>query len=204
MKLSRTDERSQSWRQSVNCDGRAGWVLLMAAALVLVPAALGESGRMWLRYDRQGLEQGQLWRLFSAHVVHLNWQHALLNAAALCLLWVLFAAEYPARRWLWIIGGALVVIDAGLWFLRPQVEWYVGASGILHGVLAAGALAGYRKRRESGALLMLLLVIKLVYEQRTGLSAFDSALPILPDAHLFGVLGGLLGAWLPRDRANSL
>ena len=204
MKLSGTDDGSQSWRQSVNCDGRAGWALLIAVAVVLVPTAAGDSGRLWMRYDRQGLAHGQLWRLCSAHLVHLNWRHALLNAAALCLLWVLFAGEYTARRWFWIVGGALVGIDAGLWFLRPQVEWYVGASGILHGVLAAGALAGYRHRRESGALLLLLLIVKLVYEQSTGMSAVDSELPVLPDAHLFGVLGGLIGAWLPGLRAKSL
>jgi hypothetical protein len=65
-------------------------------------------------------------------------------------------------------------------------------------VLAAGAAAACRRGEDLGALLLLLLIAKLVYEQQTGLSVFQSSLPILPDAHLFGALGGLLGASLPR------
>jgi rhomboid family GlyGly-CTERM serine protease len=136
--------------------------------------------------------------------VHLNLTHALLNCAGLVLLWMLFAREYTPRRWAWILLASTLAIDAGLWFLRPLIDWYVGASGVLHGALAAGALAMYRRRDGTGAAVLLFLIVKLAYEQHSGASLFASDLPLLPDAHVFGVFGGLLGAWLPRPAAKPL
>jgi len=178
--------------------------LLVVLALLLGLCALGESGRVALRYQRESLAQGQWWRLLSAHLVHLNLTHALLNCAGLLLLWILFAREYTPRRWVWILLTSMVAIDAGLWFLRPLVDWYVGASGVLHGALAAGALSMYRRRDGTGAAVLLLLIVKLAYEQHSGASLFASDLPLLADAHVFGVLGGLLGACLPRPAWKPL
>jgi rhomboid family GlyGly-CTERM serine protease len=204
MKINRTDVASQSWLRSANCDARYGAALLGALIVILGLCAAGEAGREALRYERGPLMHGQLWRLLSAHLVHLNLVHALLNCAGLILLWMLFAREYAPRRWAWILLSSAVVIDLGLWFLRPAIEWYLGASGVLHGALAAGAIALYRRSDGVGPALLLLLIVKLIYEQHSGASVFASDLPLVPDAHLFGVLGGLIGAWLPLRPRKSL
>jgi rhomboid family GlyGly-CTERM serine protease len=172
--------------------------------LIVVLGATGEWGRARLAYDRDALARYQWWRLLSAHVVHLSWRHALLNCAGLGVLWALFARELAPRRWLWILTLAALAIDLGLWFLYPGVDWYVGASGVLHGAWAAGAYAAYRRGDGMGAVAMLLLVIKLVYEQQSGSSVFDRDLPLVPSAHLLGALGGLLGALVPRRPAKPL
>ena len=62
----------------------------------------------------------------------------------------------------------------------------------------------YRRGEPVGAGLLLLLVVKLVYEQQYGASLFDADLPLVPAAHLFGALGGLIGAVLPRAAAKPL
>ena len=204
MKLSRTDAASHSWLRSANCDARYGLALLAAVASLLVISAGGDSARAALRYERSALAQGEWWRLISAHLVHLSIEHNLLNCAGLALLWMLFAREYSPRRWLGILACSMLMIDAALWFLRPAIEWYLGASGVLHGALAAGAIALYRRADALGAALVLLLVVKLIYEQHSGASAFAAGLPLVPDAHLFGALGGLVGAWLPRQRSKPL
>jgi rhomboid family GlyGly-CTERM serine protease len=117
---------------------------------------------------------------------------------------MLFAREFPPRRWLWIGLLAAASIDAGLWFLQPTVDWYLGASGVLHGAWAAGACAMYRRGDGSGAALLLLLIVKLIYEQQSGASLFDGELPLVSAAHLYGTLGGLIGALLPRRPAKPL
>jgi|SRR5579871_2692421 len=200
--VNRSDNRFQAWFRSANCDAGYGLALLGLVSLVLGLVLSGDAGRLALRYDRLGLAEHQWWRLVSAHLVHSGWQHALLNAAALVLLWCLFARAFSPRRWLWIMVLSVTMIDAGLWFLRPAVQWYLGASGVLHAVLAAGACAMYRRGQEMGAVLLLLLVVKLLYEQQTGQSLLLHGLPLVADAHLFGALGGLIGAFLPRIRSQ--
>jgi len=172
--------------------------------LLLALCALGDQGREVLDYQRGAIAHQQWWRLISAHLVHLGWRHALLNDVGLALLWMLFAREFAPRRWLWIVLLAAASIDAGLWFLRPQVDWYLGASGVLHGAWAAGACAMYRRGDGFGAALLLLLIAKLVYEQNSGASLFEGDLPLVSAAHLFGALGGLIGAVLPRTPAKPL
>ena len=204
MKTIRTDGASQSWLRSANCDARYGAALLAALGVILGLCASGESGREALRYQRVALAHGQWWRLLTAHLMHLSIAHALLNSAGLVLLWMLFAREFPARRWAWILLTSSAAIDAGLWFLRPAVDWYLGASGVLHGALAAGAVAMYRRGDGLGAGLLLLLIVKLINEQYSGASVFAGDLPLVPDAHLFGALGGLIGAWVPQRTGKPL
>lgn len=202
--MTRTDSVARSWFRSLNCDARYGATLFAVQALLWALGATGEWGRTWLAYDRDALARGQWWRLLSAHLVHLSWQHLALNAAGLALLWALFARCFSPRRWLWIALVAAVCIDAGLWWRAPEVQWYVGLSGVLHAALAAGAVAFYRRGEGMGAALLLLLIVKLIYEQRSGASVFEPSLPLIPQAHLYGALGGVLGAFVPRSSAKSL
>jgi rhomboid family GlyGly-CTERM serine protease len=204
MNTHRTESSAQSWFRSANCDARYGTALLASVLLLLLLAALGDWGRSALQYERGALSHYQWWRLLSAHLVHLGWRHAWLNCAGLMLLWMLFAREFAPRRWLWIVLLSAASIDAGLWFLRPEVDWYLGASGVLHGTWAAGACAMYRRGDGFGAALLLLLVVKLVYEQQSGASLFDRDLPLVSVAHLYGALGGLIAALLPRVAAKPL
>jgi rhomboid family GlyGly-CTERM serine protease len=204
MNTVRSDSSSQSWFRSANCDARYGAALIGVVALLLALSAGGGWVREHLQYERDALAHFQWWRLISAHLVHLGWRHALLNCSGLTALWMLFAREFSPRRWLWIVLLATATIDAGLWFLRPTLDWYVGASGVLHGTWAAGACAMYRRGDALGAALLLLLIAKLVYEQQSGASLFDGDLPLVPAAHLFGALGGLIGAVLPRAATKPL
>ncbi|HUI59614.1 MAG TPA: rhombosortase [Steroidobacteraceae bacterium] len=183
---------------SLNCDGPRGLALLLACALLLLPELAGEAGRAALRYDRVGLAQGQWWRLVTGHLVHLDLGHAVLNSLGLLLMWALFARDYRPAQWLMIVLAAMAAIDAGLWLRDSTVAWYVGSSGVLHGVMVAGTLAHLRRGDLDGWLLAVFIVVKLVYEQTAGALPFsDSHAGVVVDAHLYGAAGGaLLGGWL--------
>jgi len=145
----------------------------------------------------------QWWRLVTAHVVHLDVRHALLNDLGLALVWALFARDYSLRQWAAVVLGAVVAIDAGLWLCDSTLEWYVGSSGALHGVMAAGALAHLRRGERDGALLSVALVAKLGYEHWAGALPFSASLPVVVSAHLYGVIGGSAVAVFVRPRARS-
>ena len=190
--------------ESLNCDGRLGLLLLLACVLLILPSLAGEAGRVALRYDRAALAAGQLWRLLSAHLVHLGLRHALLNALGLALMWALFARDYAPRQWLVIVLAAAVAIDAGLWLWDSTVQWYVGSSGVLHGVMAAGTLAHLKRRDWDGWLLAAILAGKLLYEQRVGPLPLSGTSAVVVDAHLFGALGGLAAALPLKGRPQPL
>jgi hypothetical protein len=79
--------------------------------------------------------------------------------------------------------------------LDPSVLWYVGLSGVLHGLVAAGALALVVRRQALGAVLGVCLGAKLVFEQIVGPVPFTAESvggPVVVAAHLYGSAGGIL------------
>jgi rhomboid family GlyGly-CTERM serine protease len=166
-------------------------VALLVFAGLLLPLLLPEAAQTAGRYDRAAVASGEWWRFISAHVVHLGPRHTLLNAAAAGVLVLLFGEALSARTWLLVVAVSLVAVDAGLWFLSPRIQWYAGASGVLHGVIAAGGLALASLRDWRGGVLLALLTSKLIFEQYTaGDLGFAGGLPVVLDAHLYGALGG--------------
>jgi rhomboid family GlyGly-CTERM serine protease len=190
---------------SLNSDGGRGVALLaICALLVTLELAGGEPGRVALRYDRAALQSGEWWRLLTGHFVHLNLEHALLNAAGLALMWALFARDYTLRQWALIVLACIAAVDMGLWFRDSRLAWYVGASGVLHGVMTAGALAHLRRGKFDGWILATFLIVKLTYESLAGAMPFSSDIgPVVVNAHLYGAVGGLTAAIIFRAAARG-
>jgi rhomboid family GlyGly-CTERM serine protease len=180
-----------------------GSVTLLALALMLA----GDSGRVWLRFERAGIAAGEVWRLLTGHFVHLGISHTILNLAGLVLVWLLVGRAYRWPQWLWIMAGSVAAIDLGLWFGVPTLEWYVGLSGLLHGMLAAGILAGLAERSAEALILAVVVAGKLAYEQFAGPlpgSESTSGGAVIVDAHLWGVIGGTaVAATLIRVRRGA-
>ena len=175
--------------------------------LCLVLWAGGDALRDALSFKRSGIAAGEAWRLLTGHLVHLGTSHMLLNTAGLVVVWLLVGRVYPARQWAMISVAVVVAIDAGLWWLNPRLEWYVGLSGVLHGWLAAGAVNLLIRGRSDGWLLVALVAAKLVFEQWQGPipgSAESAGGPVIVDAHLYGGLAGAAcGFVLTRFGARS-
>ena len=185
--------------KSLNCDRGYGMALLAALALLLAPEFV-EGARDALSYQRTGIGQGEYWRLLTGHFVHLDLEHAVLNGLGLVLMWALFARDYPPARWLAIYLGAALAVSAGLWAFNPEIGWYVGASGALHGVMTAGTLAHLRRGDLDGWILAVFIVLKLAYEQFSGALPFAGSPDTVVDAHLYGAIGGVVLALLLRPR----
>jgi rhomboid family GlyGly-CTERM serine protease len=178
--------------KSLNGDRGHGIALLACLVVLLLPEAAGPVSREALGYQREALAAGQWWRLLTGNFVHLDLEHAVLNGFGLVLMWALFARDYPPWRWLAIYLGSALAVTAGLWFLSPQIEWYVGASGALHGVMTAGTLAHLRRGDLDGWILTGFIAVKLGFEQIVGALPFAGSPDTVVDAHLYGALGGVV------------
>lgn len=163
--------------------------------MLLALAALPVGWIDALAYQRAGIAGGQWWRLISAHFVHLNLTHAAMNAAALALVWLVLHRAATAAGWL-LLGLLLgVSLALALWWLAPELQRYVGASGVLHGLVAFGALRLLKRQRIECVLLLVGLIVKLAWEQRFGASAQTAAWiggRVIVDAHAYGALAGAL------------
>jgi rhomboid family GlyGly-CTERM serine protease len=167
--------------------GRWVWLLLILMVLDAV-LVLGDSFSMLLRYDRGAIAAGGWWRLLTAHIVHLDLHHLILNELGLVLMWSLFAQDFDAVDWCSIVLSGALSISCGLWWLSPSVTWYVGASGVLHTVLAAGTAKHLIERQWDRWILLLVICGKLAWEQTVG----HTQPLIVVDAHLYGAVSGFL------------
>jgi rhomboid family GlyGly-CTERM serine protease len=178
-----------------------GLVIIVSSLLALS----GDWGRELLRYDRDAIAGGEIWRLVSGHFVHLGLSHWLYNGVGLTLIWILVGQFLRAGQWLLVTCVSILCIDAGFWFLEPQLQWYVGLSGMQHGFLVAGIVAGYRRRRVEMAVLGAIIFGKLAYEQLLGPipgSEFSSGGAVVTAAHLYGAIGGLIAIAIVNIRVR--
>lgn len=184
---------------------RAGWAVagtIGLAALMLQLA--GAAGRDALMYDRPRIAGGEIYRLASGHLVHLDWRHLSLNLAGLVLVWALVGDRFRALQWLFIAAASAAVIDGAFWWLMPELRWYVGLSGVLHGLLVAGAIGLYRERRTESIVLLAVVALKLAYEGLFGpVPGSSDAIGgnVITEAHLYGALGGAVAAAIMLVRA---
>ena len=180
-------------------------VLIFSSGLIEL---FGDAARSFLQFDRAAISVAELWRLISGHFVHLGPNHFLLNAFGLVLVWLLVGMHFTLRQWLIVIVVSIAGIDAGLWFFDPQLTWYVGMSGFLHGMLAAGIVKGFQAVPREATVVGVAVLMKIVFEQLIGPlpgSEQSAGGDVVVNAHLYGVLAGVAAAavFWNRDIAKS-
>ncbi len=190
---------------------RAELIAIAIALLMLVLQALPSIAV--LEY-RNPAPIGEPWRWLTGHFVHVNWQHALINAVALWVVARLFAPDLGPARQLSALLVAALTISACLWLIYPAIAWYRGLSGALHGLFFAGSaiwLIKAKPRRFQQLWLPSALFfggwIKVVLEQPGGATtpyAEWLGAGVVPQAHLVGAAcGTLLGLLFAISDANA-
>ena len=173
--------------------GNHPWLLV--SLLVFMPLFFDEQTRALLQYQRLAILDGQMYRLLSGHLVHTNLYHTLLNLAALVLIGLLSARHLKAKDWwlgLLIIG---LVVSTCLIMFDPQLQWYRGLSGVLHGMVVVLVLKARQLAVVIRVIILAGIAIKLILEQTgTSMTASEHLLgaPVMVDAHLYGAVGGVL------------
>jgi rhomboid family GlyGly-CTERM serine protease len=180
--------------------GSARVALLVLGVVMLALQFGGEPVVETLRYERDLVTTGQGWRFVSASLVHAGWAHLVLNLVALLIVLLTVGQSINALQVViaWIFASLTTTV--GLWFWNPDVNWYLGASGALHGLLLAGAVPLAFAGHVVGLGILGVLIAKLAWEQIAGPvpgSAAAAGVAVIVDAHLYGAAGGIL-ALLPN------
>ena len=142
---------------------------------------------MW---DRAAIDAGQWWRLLTAHLVHLDVRHLLLNIFGLLLIVEILCQTMTALEFISLLFTCALGVGGLLWYLQPSLQWYAGLSGVLYGLWAAGAALTWLSGRQGLAICAgIALVVKLILFNHSVLS-----MPVVSVAHVYGAASGLL--WL--------
>lgn len=193
MKAKITTERNRK-----RVSSQKGFSLIVLATISFFISFGGPHLRDLLQFNRGDFLNGEAWRALTAPLVHLNWDHSLLNIGTLLIIWALFGRAFNERAWILIIIGCSLAVSFGILFFNPEITWYVGLSGILYGFLTAGAIADWHDNKWLSSGVILFMVTKLTWEQLHGPISLSESLAlgkVLVDTHLYGSLSGAIIGW---------
>lgn len=172
------------------------WILpICILVIAIINTSFQNTTETWLRYDRVNILEGELWRIFSAHLMHLTWNHLFMNLAGLLFIFFFFGNLLTQKQWLGIMAFSALFISLILLWTQPELRWYVGLSGVLHGLFIAGGIADIKIRPKEAFLFLAFIIGKLTYEQLMGPlpgSEESAGGPVLVDAHFYGAIAGLI------------
>ncbi|WP_042386414.1 rhomboid family intramembrane serine protease [Streptacidiphilus melanogenes] len=155
-----------------------------------------DSQRLSFEYGVIPHDVGRLQDIFAAPFLHFSWAHIESNSGPLFVFGFL-AAYRGVVRFLWLT--LLVTVTSGLavWFFQGGDTVGVGASGVIFGYFGYVVLRGIFDRHLIDTLIGLVMAASFAY-------LVTIVVPGTPGvswlAHLGGLVGGIAGAWLLRDR----
>ncbi len=183
------------------------WVTALVVALALL--VTGVPG--WaaaLAYDRAGLSRGEIWRLWTGHLVHFSASHLGWDLLVVAFVgtWV-ERADFRGGRWLWFWAPPLVSLV--LLLGEPALVRYGGLSGLATAAVVFACLSEWRRahaQRNLWLMLLALVALKIGVEFITGhnfFTRFDS-LPVraVPLSHAAG-FAAAIACWLTFNGSSQ-
>ena len=150
-------------------------------------------GPAWWEYDRGAFLDGQIWRLLSGHFVHFNTTHLLLNLLGLAGVMAVWREALQGCRLPLLFTTIALALSAGLWLTQPELIRYVGASGVLHGLFAAGVIMDTTSGLRFRLVAATALLTKLVFEPVLGGGTAEwIGATVIHAAHQLGAASGAL------------
>jgi membrane associated rhomboid family serine protease len=157
-----------------------------------------DDGSLSNQYGIQAHNGDTIWHIFTAPFLHANLDHIMANSVPLAIFGFL-AALRGVARFIAVTVIITVVSGLGVWFLSAPGTVTVGASGLIFGYFGYLIARGFVEHRVSD--IVIALVIAVVYGTMI-LGALPGQPGISWQAHLFGLIGGILAAWFTRRRAS--
>jgi rhomboid family GlyGly-CTERM serine protease len=176
-------------------------LVALSASLAFLPTPVDA-----LRFERERILAGEVWRVLSGHLVHVSRQHALVDLAVLAVAGVWWELRSRAALGAILLASALAASFALLAF--TSFEHYTGSSALGSGLVVAAAVELARVRRGAvralSVLALGLFAAKCALEAAGAGGALFVALPagtaVAAAAHAAGGAAGALVVLVRRAR----
>jgi rhomboid family GlyGly-CTERM serine protease len=186
-------------------------VTCAVGAICLLLAWAGEPAASGLAWERGAVLHGELWRLWTGHLVHYSLSHAAADTLVLVAMGLLAEPLVGSRRFAMLLGASAFVLSLGLLALAPGLHEFRGASGLATLAAVLGGVLAWQRYPASRPILAcaaLALASKTLWEAFAHTAAFTELPPGVTVAWQAHVLGALLGWYaaiagrLPLRRAR--
>jgi membrane associated rhomboid family serine protease len=154
-----------------------------------------DSYRLTFEYGIIPHDVARLPDIFTAPFLHVSWEHIEGNSGPLFIFGFL-AAYRGVRKFLLLTLLVAITSGLGAWIFENPNSVGVGASGVVFGYFGYIIVRGFFDRHLIDVMLGLVMALCFAYQ-------FTVLLPqqgIGWQAHIGGVVGGIAGGWLLRDR----
>lgn len=193
------DSRSAAWRQGLSVGKAIRALIFVGGFLALLWLIQLINWADSYHLDRFGIlprHESHLGDIFTAPLLHFNWQHLEGNSIPFLVLGFLAAYRGITR---FISVTLIVAITSGLavWFFQSSTELTVGASGLIFGYFGYVLVRGIFDRN----------LVDVVVGVLAGVMYFGILTVTIPGTpgvswigHAGGLAGGVLAGWLLRSR----
>lgn len=190
---------------------RLPWIYLAIVALSGFAVAWPPL-RAALVYQRDAIAQGEVWRVWTGHMVHFGWPHYLADGALFSVIGWFFERDHRGFGRLSLLVLPVAVSAALFWF-DPGMRIYGGLSGLNVGLLVFLACRGWQSdwRNWFWPAILGVHVLEVLWELHnhgTGGGAIrfdDPTIRVATVAHIGGAIYGVI-AWFviaSRERARQ-
>jgi len=199
-------------RKSFNEFFRQWWfsvvVMIVISLTTLLPDHIIHS--LALVHDR--ISQGELWRIVTSQFVHLGFNHTVLNLVGYLIVSASFREDIVPREEMIALALSVLGVGIGIYLFNPEINWYVGLSGAIYGILTHYLIVGWRRSAILSAFFGVFLLGKFYYEQCVAgpdtVTADIIGGAVAIDSHLYGALTGLVTGtlslmWFHKENKNG-
>jgi len=146
-----------------------------------------------LEFEREKILTGEFWRLWTAHWVHSDRRHWMLNVMAGLVLYALLLANIRTAKLVVLCILLSGLLGVALFVFHPNLNWYNGLSGLLHALAAYCLVWQIGRGGHFYGWALLLLWLKVSGESiqvYLGHTVMMGELRVITEAHLMGALLG--------------
>jgi rhomboid family GlyGly-CTERM serine protease len=151
-----------------------------------------------LEFDRQQVLSGEVWRIWTGHLVHTNIPHFSLNSVAAVIIYFTFLTRIKVGELLLHSFLFTTAISVTLLYIYPSVVWYNGLSGLLHALVACFSVRLARDEDKvfwAGFVFVWIKVLVEAVLAHSGHENFVGAMRMITEAHLIGTFFGAVTAF---------
>lgn len=149
-----------------------------------------------LEFNRSKISEGEYWRLFTGNLVHYGFAHLAMNIAAFLIIGFSLLREVSVKVYLPLFISCAMSVGIGTLWWNPELVFYRGLSGVIHGLIVAGLLLNSFRNRWLSYLFVGLVFAKIFHEHQAGFQENQLQtlipVPVAVDSHWYGALAGLI------------